>query len=303
MNKKRIFVLIGIILLLTGCIKYDVDMGLNEDKSFSLTIISAIENEYAETSDNDENYNNFEEYEQLGYKAEKYSDGTYTGVKLTKKYNSIDEISSAECKDFELTTLLKEKNNEIKLFNFKKEGNKNIYTANFTYDLTEKESSSNESIDTSQYSDSMMFSYSISLPKNVTVISENATQKENDGYILKWDIKYGELNPIKFAFSLDDNDIKEPIKDNNDHNDSNNNNQENNETNPPNIEDNKIIENDTNKQENNNYYDNSSSSIGSAIAILLAVVFILGLLVYKIKAKKDSITPNSTMSHKTPPKR
>lgn len=307
MNKKRLLVLIGMIFLLTGCVKYDLNMGVGEDKSISITIIDAIQKEYAGSLDNTDS---LEEYKNLGYEVETYNDNSYTGLKLTKKFTSIDEISGSDVQTFELTSLLDLETTNYKIFNSNKIGTTTTYKANFTYDLTMDEAdntNSSEQVDYSAYSDNMIFTYKISLPSNAKIITHNADEKSTDGYTLTWNMKYGELKNINFTFSIDDNDVTTNPGNNNDDNTNNDNNGNNNgEQVPPendNINDDNN-DNNTNKDNSNkNDKTNKTNNLGPIIGALLAIVIILGLLVYKIKMKKEDRTPNTPMSHSQAPKR
>lgn len=302
MNKKRLLFLIGIIFLLTGCVKYELDMGVGKDKSISITIIDAIQKDYAGSLDSTDS---LEEYKNLGYEVETYNDDSYTGLKLTKKFNSIDEISSSDVNTFELTDLLDLDTTNYKIFNSNKTGTTTTYKANFTYDLTMEETEgTNDQVDYSAYSDSMVFTYKISLPSNSKIITHNADEKSTDGYTLTWNMKYGELKNINFTFTIDDNDVTtDPGNNNNNNTNNNNNNNEN--TTPPVNDDNSNNDDTTNEQttDNNNKTKSKSNNLGPIIGSLLSIVIILGLLVYKIKMKKDEKTPTMPMSHGQAPKR
>ncbi|MBE6150385.1 MAG: DUF3153 domain-containing protein [Firmicutes bacterium] len=308
MNKKRLLILIGMIFLLTGCVKYNLDMGVGKDKSISITIIDAIQKEYAGSL---ENTDSLEEYKKLGYEVETYNDNGYTGLKLTKKFNSIDEISSSDVQTFELTDLLDLETTNYKIFNSNKIGTTTTYKANFTYDLTMAETEgSNEEVDYSAYSDSMIFTYKISLPNNAKIITHNADEKSSDGYTLTWNMKYGELKNINFTFTIDDNDVTTDPGNNNNTNDNNNNNDNDNENQTPPVNDDgngSENNNDIKDSANNNSSDKKSTDktnkLGPIIGALLSIVIILGLLVYKIKLKKEEKTPNTKMSHTQAPKR
>lgn len=300
MNKKRLLILIGMIFLLTGCVKYDLNMGVGQDKSISITLIDAIQKEYAGSI---ENTDSLEEYKKLGYEVETYNDNSYTGLKLTKKFNSIDEISSSDVQTFELTTLLDLETSNYKIFNSNKVGTITTYKANFTYDLTMEETEgSSEQVDYSAYSDSMIFTYKISIPSNAKIITHNADEKSTDGYTLTWNMKYGELKKINFTFTIDDNDVTSYPGNNNDNNNNDNGSQTPQEND---IDDDENQSNDTTNNNNNtnNKSENKTNKFGPIIGALLSIVIILGLLVYKIKMKKADKTPNTPMSHSQAPKR
>ena len=308
MNKKRVLIILmfAFTFFLTGCVKYELDMGVNSDKSFTLTIINAIQNEYVGISEGE---SDFSKYEQLGYDVEKYADSTHSGLKLIKKFKNIDEVSSANSTVFELTSLLGLKTTDFKLFKSEKQGTITKYTANFTYDLTIDETSE-ETNDYSEYSNTMIFKYEVSFPSNITIISNNADTKEtrNDLTALVWNMQYGELKNINFVFSIDDNNLKE-VENNNDSNDINENNTvppfDNNspDTNDSNNVQDETIETEEQEKLETIYVENNGNIFASIFATLFAIAMVLGIIVYKIKLKKDSVTPKITMSHATPPKK
>lgn len=300
MNKKGLILLTIIVFCLTGCVKYDIENGVREDKSFKLTIINAMSNEYV--NGNNE-INDTNELNKLGYQVEEYKDQTHTGIKLIKIFNSIDDISSSDCDNFELTTLLEKNINEVKLFKSTKEKNITTYIANFTFDLSLEETNQNTGdFDYSEYSEQMIFKYTFSIPDNFQIISENADEKTNNGNTLTWNMEYGKIKNINFTFSINDNDIKDKIE-----NIPSNNNETNNNTNNNNLP---LEENTTNKEEieeNTNEITATKPAETNLLSSVFAIVIIIGLfggfIVYKIKMKKDSVTPSMEMTHSQPPKR
>lgn len=291
MNKKRILILLLVTILLTGCVKYDLNMGVGSDKSFTLTLIDAIEKEYAESFDPSSNTEN---YENLGFEVEEYNDATYIGLKLTKKFTSIDEISSSDCTTFELTNLIEANQDSIKLFKSNKIGTVTTYIASFTYDLTVEETdTTTEEVDYTEYTDTMIFKYTISLPDSAVIVNENADEKSNNDHILTWNMKYGELKEINFTFNIDDNDVTAPIINNNQ---TTNNNTNNDNTN------NVDTEEETTTKETSYSIDSGKNVFGTIIGSLLVVVLVLGTIVHKIKNKKERVTPTIAMTHKQPPR-
>ena len=149
MKKKRILLLFLITtFLLTGCVKYELDMSMKNDKSITMTIIDSMQKEYVEAM---QATKNTEAYEKLGYTVKDYTDSKFTGLKLTKKFNNIDDISSSECIEFELTSLLSIDPSTAKLFCSKKIGQTTTYIGNYTYDLSSVNQEGTEDIDIEYY--------------------------------------------------------------------------------------------------------------------------------------------------------
>ena len=75
-----------VVFLMTGCVKSHVNMEINKDKSMNLSLIAAIDSSFLEQSGEDDLLENEEikEFEEKGFKTEKYSDDSMTGYKFTK---------------------------------------------------------------------------------------------------------------------------------------------------------------------------------------------------------------------------
>lgn len=286
MNKKRILILILLVtFLLTGCVKYELDMVMKNDKSISFTIIDSMQKEYAEAA---QATPNADKYKGLGYEVEEYNDSKYTGLKLRKKFNNIDEISSEDCKDFELTKLIEIDPSTATIFCSKKIGTMTTYTGNFTYNLSTPEQNQTEDIDIEDYTGEMIFDYTITLPDIAFLVSDNADEKSSNGKTLTWKMKYGELKNINFSFNIDDKDVSEPIIET----------EEEKETTP---EENKKTTSNSSTPQNkkNNPQDiNFGSLIGS-----VAIITLVGTTIFKkLKEKRRSKSPKVNMVHKSPPR-
>lgn len=288
MKKIKLGIIILGIFILTGCVKYDLQMTVEGDKGFSITIIDAMQKEYyTEDTDN----TSIKEYEALGYKVENYQSSTHTGLKLTKEIDNIDLVSSATCGQVELTSLLGAESKDIILFKSSKQGTITTYVADFTYDLTiESTSDSEEEIDYSEYASSMDFSYSISLPSNATVISSNAKSTSANGHVLTWKMEYGKKEDIDFSFSIDESKQGETIlKDD-----------------EPTIEEEKdedpIVEEESTE---NVTPQKEEFSFKTLILTLFTVVIVLGLILLKIKmynqGKSNTKNTDKGLGHTQPP--
>ena len=203
--------------MLTGCVKYDLSMSVSIDKSFELSLIEAIVKDYASMSQ--EIFEAKSEYEKMGYTVEEYSDDEYLGLRLKKNYTSIDQISSSDVGTVELTNLLNKKTTDLRIFNSKKIGSVTTYIANLTYDLTidnnykySENIPQSDEVDYSEYADMMIFKYTINIPDNFELVSNNADEIKANGHTLTWNIKYGELTKINFTFKIDDKKVTKKVE-------------------------------------------------------------------------------------------
>ena len=213
MRSKKIFLLIIVLIIVTGCVKYDLHMTMKTDKSIDISLIDAFQKEYYDALSKDSTSK--EEYESRGYTVNEYADNQYKGFELKKHYESIDQISSSNCGIVELTDLIDANTDEIILFQSSKNGTVTTYRANFTYDLRVEENYQNSNtsqVDYSEYSETMVFKYSISLPPNANIITSNSVDKTSD-HTLNWNLEYGKLNSITFSFTIDDRDVTEVVDD------------------------------------------------------------------------------------------
>lgn len=286
MKKRKIFMAIMLVFLLTGCVKYDLQMEVGTDKSFTLVLIQGMQKEYY-SADSGYDEESIAEYEELGYQVEAYEDNDYKGLKLIKNYDNIDSLSSATCSQVELTDLLDIETTDITLFKSQKNGTITTYTADFTYDLSVEESE--EEVDYSSYSSSMYFGYTISLPKNATIISSNADSKKDDGYTLTWTIEYGKKKDIDFVFSIDENAVTETKE-------------ESKKEEPKKEEDQSVYQVGEEQEE-----IEVNVSTSTVITFILIIAVIVGLIILKLKtstklsfSKKNENDP-TILHHTTPP--
>lgn len=93
---KRIVMLILLTLTITGCVKMEISMDINKDKSMNLGIIQAVDKSLLEDADSSSILDEEErkKLEEEGFKIENYSESNMTGYKITKEVKNIDEIST-----------------------------------------------------------------------------------------------------------------------------------------------------------------------------------------------------------------
>lgn len=230
---KYLLLLIVMTVALTGCVKYNSTMTINKDKSMDYSIIYAVDTSMLgnESLLTDENKANLES---SGFRIEDYTEDSMKGFKITKHFNNIDDISSTNSVNYDLSGVLNNKSTDVKIFNVKKGFLKSTYTAKFKFDSTESDLNStslNETseeqtadttldttttdtitdTDTSETSDSldnlssmsanMDLSFNVNLP--YAAKSSNATKKENDNKKLTWELASdSNAQNIEFSFEM-----------------------------------------------------------------------------------------------------
>ena len=126
---KKIILSSIILLTATGCVKMEVSMDINKDKSMNLNLIEAVDKSL-KNSDNTTEILEEEERKDLkaaGFTIENYSKDNMEGYQISKSIKNIDTISTAEniTADLEISKLSKDKY----MFTIKKGFFKNTYQA------------------------------------------------------------------------------------------------------------------------------------------------------------------------------
>lgn len=211
MKKFSKLLLLSIMVLgLSGCLKYDVSMSIASDKSMDFEMIAAMNmsmlkslgdgNSSSSSTTESFDKNDYKEYEKAGYKVEEYKekkdDAEYEGVKISKKFASIDDVSTNKDEAVEFTKLFDENAKPEDVHFFYKNGD--VYKANLTFNLVDDDSNSSDNTDYSQYQSYFDLEYKVTLPEKP--ISNNATSVSEDGKTLTWKMKYGEKNSIQYEF-------------------------------------------------------------------------------------------------------
>lgn len=219
----KLLCVFSIAILATGCVKINVTMKVNADKSMDIEFVEAMADSLLKTKGEDSILSKTEitKMEKDGYTIKKYSKDKMTGYTVTKKISNIDDISDTK----EVKGDLSLKKSGEKLFTVKKGFFKNTYTAklkssdsssvsnqmntNTTTDKDEDEEEDNTSSsltdatnalgDYSNAMSSMDMSFKITLPDKP--ISNNASEVSKDGKTLTWNLLEGK-DSIDFEFSL-----------------------------------------------------------------------------------------------------
>lgn len=137
---KYLFLACCLSFLLTGCVKYNANMEIKEDKSMEFSIVYAVDssmfgNQKALQS------TDIKKLEDQGFKVKDYKDGKMVGFTITKTIKNIDDVSSTEDIEYSLSGILQDSNE--KLFKVKKGFFKNKYTAKFDFSTSDSSLNNN----------------------------------------------------------------------------------------------------------------------------------------------------------------
>ena len=177
-----------VMLLFSGCVKFDVDMTINSDKSLDLKVTTAMADSVKSYfgDQTEESEDNMEEAKKNGFEVEDYKNDGFTGYTVKKHYNNIDELSTTEDVNANISAADKDE----KLFKITKGFFKNTYKAVFKSEDADSISTQMEAYkdnDTyAEYMKGLELKYVINLPSKSK--SNNATTVYEDGKKLEWDL-------------------------------------------------------------------------------------------------------------------
>ncbi len=227
MKKTKYIILMSSLILLSGCVKSNTTMTINKDKSMSLSSKVLISDKI-----NNDNYKLLikEEKDKLQKKnitIENINDSNgYSGFSVTKKYDNIDKVSSEEYKEVVISNFLTDDFDDSVLFQVKKGKFKNVYTANYKFEVEDTFDSAEESTfetnedttevleevenidDSNSISASdllklpseMEFKYIVELPYKA--LESNSSSKSNDDKTLEWNLTNNSSILINYSFEL-----------------------------------------------------------------------------------------------------
>ena len=202
----KIMGLLLVTLLFSGCMKYDIDMTINSDKSMDFKFITAYSKQLLAYASEDGgetsilNESDLDAVKKEGYEVSKYNDDTFEGFEIKKHFASIDEVSSEEDVSADLSM---EKSSD-KLFKVTKGFFKDTYKATFKFSEAKEYSAQSEAYqDSDEYSSllsGMEMKFTLNLPNKA--VSNNATTVLSDGKKLEWDLLSFDKDAIEFEFEV-----------------------------------------------------------------------------------------------------
>ena len=131
----KVLSLLLVVSLLSGCVKYNIDMKITKDKKLSMSFITAAAKDLASgegtTTETDEEQIN--KLKNEGWKVEEYKDEKFEGFKLTKEFEDIDKLSSSNEVTFDLNSFGEEGKTPEFFFQKKTENGVNVYVGKFAF--------------------------------------------------------------------------------------------------------------------------------------------------------------------------
>lgn len=237
----KLMVIACTMILLTGCVKYDMTMNITKE-DVKVGLIYAMQSSYVTDSTMFDETK--KEAKEEGYTVEDYKDDDYTGIKMYKSLGSLDSLSKGKGDAISITDLFSDETNKLdktKLFKLEN----GVYKANFVFDATDEDSlaggsNSNDaeeedslfnedgldvdedddsditldgddadkdsgSADLNQALSGIKFKFEVTLPN--AAVSNNATKVSDDKKTLTWEVSYGSKANVEFSFKTTNNMI------------------------------------------------------------------------------------------------
>ncbi|MBA4603422.1 LppM family (lipo)protein [Thermoactinomyces mirandus] len=188
MKRKLLLTLVlCIVFVLSGCMKADFNVKVNEDGSVDLNHVIAVQNEMLSLMEG-ENPIQKQEFETMGYKAEDYRENGYTGVRVSKHFKTADEMNAF---------LNKQKQQGETTFNITKEEgffkDKYVFKGNLDMtDMTEGNAGEDE-MGMQAFMSQLDFKFNLTLPMKVT--KHDASRVNGNTYT--WELVAGQPNNMQ----------------------------------------------------------------------------------------------------------
>ena len=145
----KLLSIFALLILLTGCVKYNLNMKISEDKKMRMELILATSKSLQSmgtsesTEESEENKEAEEKLKKAGWKVEEYEDDTFSGKKYVKEFDNIDEVSTTDKTTFDANKLV-EGEDQAYMFYKRVENGKEIYKAVIKADTSEATEGSGE---------------------------------------------------------------------------------------------------------------------------------------------------------------
>lgn len=222
LNKTiKTLIILFLCICSTGCIKYNHEMKIHNNKSMDINILIATNSNYKEFYTEDK----INDLKKLGYSISKYKKNNYKGLIVNYKIKNIDKISTSKNTKYTINSIRNKKPNN--LFKIKKGFLKNEYKANFIFDSTDIDPiliEDNENTSLKYECDDgniKIFKYGDEIEDGCHRIIENNTKDNELKFILKlnnktksnnanktnkneliWNLNSNGITKINFEFSL-----------------------------------------------------------------------------------------------------
>ena len=195
-NIRKLIILLFMVIIVSGCVKVETNMKISMTKKMDFEIIMALDKDMLKDEDTykDELLDDKqkEELRNKGFEITKYNDNNQIGNIITKKFDSIDYLSSTEDINYDLNSVISDPLSTAYIFKVEKGFLKNTYTAK--YDLNNI-----DNLNVPNNFDIFDLTFKVTLPYKA--LENNATSINQNGKQLIWDMSKTN-DPIEFKFNI-----------------------------------------------------------------------------------------------------
>ena len=213
MNRCRKISVLALVLsfalLFSGCIKSDMHMTIHKNRSMDFSLTYLVAEQYANVATGeevtvwsmDENSEKWKALAGRGYSVAAAKEAGYVGMKATRHYDSIDDLSSEGGIGLIVSNFFDPEFDDSKFFSVRRHLWTDTYTAHFVYDLKDMGDSEQQMDATlTDPSETPTLTYSVTLPCEPTY--QNAGSISGDRLTYTWKIPCGQLTAIDYTFTL-----------------------------------------------------------------------------------------------------
>ena len=200
MKKINYILMLSLVFILTGCVKFDANMEIKFDKSMNYSIIIALDRTNVKNNENVLTTEQLRLLENKHFAISKYSNGNMEGYVLTKNIDNIDSLCTDKDVEYDLSGIISGNSNSEYLFKIEKGIFKNKYSAVLIFNPKDSGLSIDD-VDMSLYEDKITdLNFNLSIPFGAT--RNNATSNENSNRKLNWHLSSTIPEKIEFEFYL-----------------------------------------------------------------------------------------------------
>lgn len=202
---KKICLLFSVAMLLSGCVKLETDLTINKDGSAIVKDSFMMSKQLLAMSKEDPFEAAMKEKEANGRKITPIETEEMKGFEAT---THITNLANAKWNTTPENESIKTNNKDGKFVSVQRSFIKTVYTIDAEIDATKSASNSSDQGAQLQamkqsgmdINNIIQFFYTIHTP--VKPDSQNATKADDSTYTYTWQIKFGELNPMKMTFTV-----------------------------------------------------------------------------------------------------
>lgn len=198
---KKICLILAMTVMMCGCVRIETDLTINKDGSAVVKDRFMMSKQLLAMTQQDPFADIKKTKESPETQINPYETEDMKGFEAT---TNIANLENAKWNTTADTKSVKTKNPDGKFVSVKKGFIKTVYTIDAEFDGT-KNADTGEKIESMQNSGAdvnsiIQYNYTINTPAKAD--SHNAASADDVNFVYKWNIKFGEVNPLKLQFTV-----------------------------------------------------------------------------------------------------